>query len=286
MENKKYRGNLLKMQSVYKDPIQYTLPLVELAQKRMDEPDIHRGVSKELVEMNDLIGKNIRMVYEENINCVRCGRKTKKSFSQGFCYPCFRDAPENSPCIIHPELCEAHLGKGRDPEWEERNHNQPHIVYIALTSHIKVGVTRQTQIPYRWIDQGAWKAIVLAQTPNRYQAGLIEVELKQFASDKTSWQRMLKNELAKETKLIEAKELLQGKMDDRFNGYVTDNHEIYEINYPVLTYPTKIKAHSLDKEPVLEGKLIGIKAQYLIFEGGKVINIRKYAGYYINLEIL
>lgn len=268
MNTRSYEGNLRKMPTEHTNPVKYTLVL--------GEDDI---------DMTAVVGKYLKMYYTALINCIRCGRKTSKSFAQGFCFPCFRDAPENSECIIRPELCQAHLGKGRDPEWEEKNHNQPHVVYVAISSGIKVGVTRATQVPHRWIDQGAWKAIKLAETPNRYLAGMIEVELKKFASDKTPWQRMLKNELASEVEVIEAKNKLQELMDDKFNPYDSTDDKIYEFNYPVLEYPTKVKSHNLDKNPTIEGKLMGIKGQYLLFEGGIVINIRKYSGYYVNLEI-
>src|SRR5690606_15017510 len=178
MELRSYEGNLHKMPTEYANPVKYKLVF--------GETDI---------DMNAAVGKFVRMEYSGVINCIRCGRKTNKSFAQGFCFPCFRDAPQNAECIIRPELCEAHIGKGRDPDWEEKNHNQSHVVYLAIASGIKVGVTRSTQVPYRWIDQGAWKAVKIAETENRYQAGMIEVDLKQFASDKTPWQRMLKNEL-------------------------------------------------------------------------------------------
>lgn len=268
MSTRIYEGNLHKMKTKQANPIEYSLSL--------GEADF---------EVNSAIGKQLKMHFTGLINCIRCGRKTSKSFAQGFCYPCFRDAPENAECIIRPELCEAHLGKGRDPAWEEKNHNQPHVVYVAISSGIKVGVTRATQVPYRWIDQGAWKAIKLAETPNRYLAGVIEVELKKFASDKTAWQRMLKNELASEVEVVEAKNKLQELMDDKFNQYDSSDDQVYEFEYPVIEYPNKVKSHNLDKNPTLSGKLMGIKGQYWLFEGGIVINIRKYGGYYVELAI-
>ncbi len=258
-------GNISKMGVELTHPVQYTLNL-----------------SKEVqLNMNDLIGKEITLTFEGVINCVNCGRVTKNSFGQGFCYPCFMNAPQNAECILRPELCRAHLGEGRDPEWEERNHNQPHIVYMAIGAGIKVGVTRETQIPTRWIDQGAWKAVRLARTLNRYQAGVIEVDMKKHVSDKTHWMKMLKNELAEDLDVIKVKAELLQIMNDKYNEYHSEDDNIVEINYPVIEFPTKVKSHNLDKVPVLEGKLMGIKGQYLIFYGGVVINLRKYSGYHI-----
>ena len=267
MEKRVFEGNLRKMQTEMASPIQYQLNLGE-----------------DKVDMSALVGTHVKLNYTGLINCVNCGRKTNKSFAQGFCYPCFMNAPENAECIIRPELCEAHLGRGRDPEWEERNHNQPHVVYLAISSGIKVGVTRSTQVPYRWIDQGAWKAVKIAETENRYQAGMIEVDLKQYASDKTPWQRMLKNELATEVDVLETKQLLIDKMAEEWKFLASQDDVIYELEYPSLRFPQKVKSHNLDKVPTLEGKLEAIKGQYLIFEGGIVINIRKYGGYYVELE--
>lgn len=268
METITYQGHLRKMSTEFEHPVQYFIQLQD-----------------DKIRMNDLIGQTVKIEFQGQINCIKCGRLTKKSFAQGFCYPCFMNAPENSECIIRPELCEAHLGKGRDPEWEERNHNQPHVVYVALSSGIKVGVTRETQVPYRWIDQGASKAIVLAETENRYQAGMIEVDLKQYVSDKTPWQRMLKNEVAHDIDLLASKDLLLDKLDESWHFLVSENDDITEIEYPHIRFPQKVKSHNLDKVPTLEGKLEAIKGQYLIFEGGTVINIRKYGGYLVNLEV-
>lgn len=268
MEKRVYQGNLKKMPTEWGKPIQYFLELGE-----------------DRINMSDVVGKQLKIHYQGQINCINCGRKTSKSFSQGFCFPCFRDAPQNAECIIRPELCEAHLGKGRDPDWEERNHNQPHVVYLAISSGIKVGVTRATQVPFRWIDQGAWKAVKLAETENRYQAGMIEVDLKQFASDKTPWQAMLKNVLGTDIDILADKDLLIEKMNPDLKQFASKENEVYEMEYPHLRFPQKVKSHNLDKEDTIEGTLEAIKGQYLIFDGGRVINIRKYGGYLVDLEV-
>jgi hypothetical protein len=268
METRVLEGNLRKMQTELAATIQYTLKLGE-----------------DKIDMTSLVGTHFKMRFTGQINCVNCGRATKKSFAQGSCFPCFRDSPNNAECIIRPELCRAHLGEGRDPEWEERNHNQPHVVYLAISSGIKVGVTRETQVPYRWIDQGASRAVKIAVTENRYQAGMMEVALKEFASDKTHWQRMLKNEVATDIDIIEAKDSLIDKLDEEFMELVSDDDEVTELNYPSIRFPEKVKSHNLDKEPIIEGTLEAIKGQYLLFEGGKVINIRKYGGYFVEIEV-
>lgn len=263
-------GQVLKMDTQLEDEVQYFMKL---------------GTEK--FHMNPVIGKKIRLSYLDKITCVSCGKQTKKSFGQGFCYPCFMNAPEASPCIIKPELCEAHLGKGRDIEFEERNHNQPHTVYLALSSAIKVGVTRETQVPTRWIDQGASQAILLAETPYRQLAGQIEVLMKDLYTDKTNWQRMLKNEIKEGVDLYDEREESAAFLDQNGLGdYISDSEEVTSINYPVLEFPTKVKSMNLDKTPVIEGVLTGIKGQYLMFNAQDVINIRKYSGYHLGLEIL
>lgn len=263
----KYESKLSKMRVVFENPVKYWF----------------KTKSGEIL-MNELIGKEIKLNFLGNINCCLCNVLTKKSFN-GFCYTCFANAPENSECIIRPELCLGHEGKGRDVEWEKKNHVIPHTVYLALTSAVKVGITRGGNEFTRWIDQGAWKTIKFAEVPDRYTSGLIEIELKEYITDKTNWQKMLKNERYEDIDLLDSKDELIEHLPEGLQGFISDDDEIYEINYPVSTYPSKVKSLNLDKTPQVAGVLAGIRGQYLIFEGGEVINIRKFTGYNIELIV-
>lgn len=249
-----------------------------------DDNSVSYFINKK-ISINEFIGKEITVTFHGNIYCIACGRKTSKSFAQGFCFPCFKNSPLNSECIIHPELCKAHLGEGRDPEWEEEHHNKPHYVYLAATDKVKVGITRDTQIPTRWIDQGASEAIKLAKTPNRYLAGVIEVALKDTFDDKTNWQSMLKNNIDESIDLLQTKHELEKILPGDIAQYICDEDEVTHISYPVLEYPNKIKSINLDKDLSISGKLMGIKGQYLIMDNERVINIRKYAGYEVSIEV-
>jgi hypothetical protein len=261
------KGNLTKMHAALGDVVEYTLSL------------------DTRVAMNDLIGKEIELTFTGIINCCSCGKVTKKAFGQGFCYDCFRNAPEAAECIIRTELCRAHLGEGRDVEWEERNHNQPHVVYLALSDVIKIGVTRSTQIPTRWIDQGAYQAVRLAETSNRYEAGVIEVALKSFFTDKTNWRKMLRNEIDTSIDLVDEKWRLEEVLPADIVDFFSENDELITISYPVQQYPEKLNSLSFDKTPSVTGKLNGIKGQYLLFDNDRVLNIRKHTGYEIELFV-
>lgn len=264
----KFSGNLGKMDVAYANPITYDLVLGDQSMR-----------------VNDLLGKRIRLSYSGTIHCVNCGRVTKKSFGEGFCYPCFMNAPDNSPCIIRPELCEGHLGVGRDPAWELAKHVQPHVVYLALTSGVKVGVARVANIPDRWMDQGAWKAIRIAETPYRRIAGEIEVYLKDYVTDKTNWQKMLKNEMDTGVDLLEEKESLLNELPEELGQYYSENDEILEFIYPVRHYSAKVTSLNFDKTPVIEGELDGLRGQYLLLTGGQALNVRKFSGYWVDLEV-
>jgi hypothetical protein len=255
-------GNLLKMLTQRGQYAQYFL-----------------RIGADQIYMNDLIGREIKLQYNHKINCIRCGRETSKSFFQGYCYPCFRDAPETDECILHPEKCQAHEGISRDMEWSKTHCLIDHYVYLAVSSGLKVGVTRHNQIPTRWIDQGAHQAIKLAKTPNRYLAGLIEVDLKQFLADKTNWQQMLKNQVKRPVNLLEEKQKASENLRADMQKYLIEDNTIEEISYPVEQFPEKVKSLSFDKIDEYKGKLKGIKGQYLIFEDGKVFNVRKHNGY-------
>ena len=236
------------------------------------------------VYMNELIGSRIKLEYSGGIFCIKCGRKTSKSFAQGYCYPCFISAPETEECVLRPELCRAHEGKARDMEFARQHCLIEHVVYLSLTSKVKVGVTRNTQVPVRWIDQGAVQAFEIARTPNRYLAGMIEVGLKKHVSDKTHWRNMLKNLIDESVDLVTVANQLREKVEDDLSGYMeTDYTSIKNLKYPVMHYPEKIKSINLDKQFLIEDVLTGIKGQYLMF-GDYVINIRKYGGYMVTFS--
>jgi len=264
-------GNIKKMKAGYDHdnpslPVKYYLP-----------------VGPDLINLNELSGEKIRLEWKGRINCIHCGRETKKSFAQGYCYPCFISLPQTDACILHPEKCQAHLGISRDMEWAKHNCLQDHFVYLALTPGIKVGVTRKSQVPTRWIDQGAWQAIKLAQTPNRYLAGTIEVLLKQNIPDKTNWRRMLQGVRESNIDLRDEKKRIIGLLPDEMKEYIIEDENIYSFRYPVNRYPVKIKAMNFEKQHIIEGELTGIKGQYLIFGDGSVLNIRKFGGYLLDV---
>ena len=263
-----YEGNLLKMRTQLDDPVRYTLLM-----------------NGEPVAMNDLIGQTIEIQFDGQINCINCGRLTKKSYGQGFCYPCMIKSPQNSECIIRPELCRAHLGEGRDVEWEKKHHLQPHVVYLAQTDAVKVGVTRDTQVPTRWIDQGAWKAIKIAEVPYRYLAGQIEVALKSHFTDKTNWRSMLTDKTNEAVDLPEYSHSVADQIPEELREYYCSDCPVTDIHYPVLQYPTKVKSLGLEKNPHVEGRLTGIRGQYLMFGDGQVLNIRNHSGYYVYLSV-
>lgn len=236
------------------------------------------------VNMNELIGGPISMKFEGKLQCMGCGKFVKKLFAQGFCYDCFMKAPQAGTWIMKPELSQAHLGiEDRDLEYEKKVQLQPHYVYLAVASSVKVGVTRGTQIPTRWIDQGASYAIKVAETPHRQLAGEIEVALKSHFTDKTNWRKMLKNEVI-DVDLEEEKWKIEELLPSDLSQYMTEDDEVVNINYPVIDYPTKVSSLSFDKMPEIEGKLMGIKGQYLLLDNNRVLNVRKHEGYFIDLE--
>ncbi|MCE2963290.1 MAG: DUF2797 domain-containing protein [Chitinophagales bacterium] len=256
---------------------------------RLDKDHVSYFMCKsedDIAPMSECIGYNVSMEYTGRLRCIDCKKIVKKFYAPGLCYICMMSSALNSPCIINPELCEAHLGKGKVPEWEEKHHNQPHIVYLANSGGLKVGVTRADQIPIRWIDQGADEAIIFAHTPYRQLAGLIEIMLKKVLSDKTNWRAMLKNVKNEEIELLEEKRkysqwLIENQQD--FEHYISEDDTVYQLNYPTTVLSSTIQSVKLDKVPKLEGVLTGIKGQYLIFDEKTVLNIRSHAGYEVQI---
>ena len=244
------------------------------------------NIHNQKILMNDLIDSRIKISWKGKIMCY-CGEEKKKVYRSGFCYNCYWTLPQASQSIFKPELCTAHLNiEERDLEYEKKIQLKPHILYLAFSSSLKVGVTRKSQVPFRWIDQGAISAIEIAEFPNRYLAGISEVELKKYYSDKTNWREMLKTKNLEINLELERKNCFQNIPNEAKNNISKDSFSQININYPVIKHPTKPKSLNIIKEGFFEGKLVGIKGQYLIFDDETVFNIRSNEGLVINLSVL
>ncbi len=270
------QGQLRKMRSQLQQPVQYELPL-----------------SEQTIALNPLIGQTVHLHYSGRILCVNCQKPTKKSFNQGYCYRCFSTLAQCDMCIMKPETCHYALGTCREPQWAIDFCFQPHIVYLANSSGIKVGITRHNQIPTRWIDQGATQALPVFQTQSRYVAGLVEVIFAQHISDKTNWQAMLKQQaeavdlLAKRDELLAVCAVELADIRQRFGKHafaLLTDESVVNIEFPISAYPRKISSFNLDKNPDVVGVLQGIKGQYWLLDSG-VINIRKFSGYDVELRV-
>ncbi|WP_418510695.1 DUF2797 domain-containing protein [Corallibacter sp.] len=261
-----YQGVLTKMESEYSEPIQYYLVF-----------------ENDFITMNQLLNSTITIQFVK-YQCLNCGLD-KPIYRQGFCKSCFFDIPQAADWIMRPELSTAHLDKeDRDLAYEKKVQLQPHIVYLANSSNVKVGVTRKSQVPTRWIDQGAHEAIEIVEVPNRYLAGITEVALKDHVSDKTNWRTMLKNEIQDED-LVTWRERLKQYIPEEAKAYFIASNKETELQFPVIKYPAKPKSLNLKKTPNYTGKLVGVKGQYLIFEDDTVFNVRANEGLVVAITI-
>jgi len=262
-----FQGTLTKMKTEIGCPIQYYLVF-----------------EQDFIHINQLLDKKVSISFL-GYECMNC-KKEKKIYRQGFCYDCFFEIPQAADWIIHPEKSQAHLGiEDRDLAYEKAVQLKPHIVYLANSGNVKVGVTRKTQIPTRWIDQGAHKALEIAELPNRYLAGITEVALKNYVGDKTNWRTMLKNEI-QEQDLCSWRDRLKQHIPQEALPYFIDNTKETILEFPVLQYPTKLKTLNLIKTPEYSGTLKGVKGQYLIFEDDTVFNVRSNEGFVVSINML
>jgi len=266
-DGEKLTGTLSKMETALGDTVSYGLVLSEV---RFD--------------LTPYVGKELKLSYSGKIFCSNCGKQTKKSYAEGVCYPCTMKLASCDLCILKPETCHYDKGTCREPKWGEENCFKPHIIYLANSSGLKVGITRKTNVPYRWMDQGASEALPIMEVENRFISGQIEVLFKKHIADKTDWRKMLKGE-PESINLVDWKERLIGELRDDLQYYEFNllDETVVKIKYPVLQYPEKVTSFNLDKTPEVQGRLIGIKGQYLIFDTG-VLNVRSHSGYEITLE--
>ena len=262
-----YQGVLTKMQTEFSEPIQYFLVF-----------------ENDFINLNQLLNKSITMEFV-GFQCLNCGLD-RTIYRQGFCRSCFFEIPQAGDWVMRPELSTAHLDKeDRDLAYEKKVQLQPHIVYLANSSNVKVGVTRKNQVPTRWIDQGAHEAIEIVEVPNRYLAGITEVALKAHVSDKTNWRKMLKNDVEDEN-LVDWRERLKDFIPDEAKAYYLNSNAETHLAFPVVKFPEKPKSLNLEKEKQYQGKLVGVKGQYLIFEDDTVFNIRSNEGLVVTITVL
>ncbi len=269
-------GNLTKMRAKPAALVAYTLAL---------------GSQK--LALNGMLGSRIRFEFGGEIYCAACQRKTARSFNQGYCFPCSQRLARCDICIVRPEKCHYTAGTCREPEWGDAHCNQPHHVYLANSSGLKVGITRETQVPTRWIDQGASQALSVFRVQSRYHSGRMEMLLKQHVADRTDWRRMLKGEPEpvdlpgrRDALIAECEQELNVLLEELGTGAVTKLQEQrpVDLQYPVTSYPDKVSSLSFDKTPCIEGLLMGIKGQYLMLDTG-VLNVRKFTGYRVAVEV-
>lgn len=263
--------------------MQYQGVLKKMKTENLDEIQYYLDMKTDFLNMNQLLNKEISISFIK-YECLNCHLE-KTVYRQGFCKSCFFDIPQAADWIMKPELSKAHLDiEERDLAYEKSVQLRPHIVYLANSSNVKVGVTRKGQVPTRWIDQGAHEAIEIVETPNRYLAGITEVALKEFVADKTNWRKMLKNDI-EEVSLIEWREKLKEFIPEEAKAYFIENNSETHLNFPVKKYPEKPKSLNLVKTPKYTGKLVGIKGQYLIFDDETVFNVRSNEGLVVSIEV-
>src|SRR5687768_12405664 len=249
-------GQVKKLEARFDSPVSYLLPL-----------------GAEMVALNPLLDQQIALRYTGKITCINCGRNSKTSFNQGYCYPCFQKLAECDTCIMSPERCHYEAGTCREPVFGDHFCMQDHIVYFANSSGLKVGITRSSQLPTRWLDQGATQGLAVLRLRSRQQAGFCEAMFREHVTDRTNWRSMLSGSQEEVDLLAERDRLLAvcapqlQELQKRFGVHavsVLTGVEPVSINYPVLRYPDKIAALELDKDKAIDATLLGIKGQYLI----------------------
>tara|TARA_R110001592_G_scaffold264121_2_gene529463 strand:+ start:1752 stop:2543 length:792 start_codon:yes stop_codon:yes gene_type:complete len=263
--------------------MQYQGVLKKMSTENLEEIQYYLDMKSDFLNMNQLLNKEITIKFVR-YECLNCHLE-KKIYRQGFCKSCFFEIPNAADWIMRPELSTAHLDiEDRDLSYEKSVQLQPHIVYLANSSNVKVGVTRKGQIPTRWIDQGAHEAIEIAEVPNRYLAGITEVALKEYVGDKTNWRKMLKNDI-EDVSLMEWRDRLKEFIPEEAQQYFIEDNVETHLNFPVVKYPQKPKSLNLEKTPSFTGTLVGIKGQYLIFEDETVFNVRSNEGLVVSIEV-
>ncbi|MCL6442825.1 MAG: DUF2797 domain-containing protein [Alicyclobacillus sp.] len=263
------RGHLIQLTHKVSYPIQYSL-LLDAGE----------------ADLAACLGRDIRIEWLGQKSCIHCGKHVKKLYQNGYCFPCVTTLAECDLCIVKPHTCHFHLGTCRDETFAEEHCMIPHYVYLAVSSSVKVGLTRKGRERIRWIDQGASAATLIAEFPTRKAAGEFEMAVAEFLPDKTDWRRMLTSDSIPDVDLHEVKDMVMKRVDPVYQPYLLqDTTEVYHFSYPrTHGFQVVLKPLSLDKTPVITGRLQGMKGQYLLLDTG-VLNVKRWAGYEVQVSI-
>jgi hypothetical protein len=251
------------------------------------------SLENQAIDMNALIGSNIEICFTGHITCCHCGVETRRSYGGGHCYACFKTLASCDLCVVSPDRCHFFEGTCREPDWGESFCMQPHLVYLANSAGLKVGITKPSQVPVRWLDQGASQALIILRTATRQQAGLVEAALAQTVRDRTDWRALVAGE-ARAVDLDAARGQLARQasaaltaLDRRYPGALqpADDEVARVFSYPVSRYPRQFERFTLDTAATVRGRLVGIKGQYLLFDTG-VFNVRQHTSYHVQLSVL
>lgn len=272
---------LRKMRIEEGEPLRYFLALneQEVAKAAAAEP-------ADEIELSALLGASLELTHTGALRCQACGNNTRKSYAQGHCYPCFKRLARCDLCVMAPHRCHYAKGTCREPEWGDSFCMQPHLVYLANSSGLKVGITRDGQQLGRWQDQGALQGRLLARAKTRQAAGELEVQLAKTFGDRSQWRALVSGD-ADPVDLAAAAAQARELVPDPGAGvdYIEPDDSAaatHSFQYPVQQWP-ELTRLNFKKTDQVRGVLTGIKGQYLLFDSG-VFNVREHTGYEVVLR--
>lgn len=274
-------GTLQKLSVQWGEPARY-----ELLLSAPETIGSGSGTAAPGLDVNALLGRVLDIEYLEHIACCHCGRRTRKSFAQGYCYPCFRSLARCDLCVVSPDRCHYAAGTCREPEWGESFCMQPHLVYLANSTGPKVGITRRGAERGRWLDQGATQGLVIMEAPTRHLAGLAEVAVGRYLTDRTDWRALVRGDaepvdlplLRDRLRRLDADDPL---VDDQVRW--APDYAPLALSYPILRYPSRIRRFRLERDRRVRATLVGVKGQFLLFDQG-VLNVRQHTGFHVRLR--
>lgn len=233
------------------------------------------------VDINALLGKQLRIEFDGHISCCHCARETRKSYGEGYCYRCFRTLARCDLCVLSPARCHYQQGTCREPAWGESFCMQPHVVYLANASGPKVGITRRDQQRTRWLDQGAVQGMLVAAAASRHLAGVLEATLARHVSDRTDWRAMVQAH-APAVDLPGLRDRLRGLVPGLPAGVEWLDAPLETLEFPILRYPREPRRLRLQPGEAVTGRLVGAKGQYLLFDHG-VFSVRQHRAHHVRV---
>jgi len=132
------------------------------------------------IDLAGLVGDEIRVDIQPGFRCQHCGDQADNSP----CQEC-QSKPPFQQCVFTPGTSCTYQDCPF-PSFKRRSCAHNFVVYLVAKDSVKAGITQADRAVSRWAEQGATHGMIIARTPNRRVAGIVEDALETVVSTEST----------------------------------------------------------------------------------------------------